>query len=362
VKYLLACLLIVCCCSNPAAAQWQGESTSLAWQSNNSVGQSQASLLQRLRLQGDGVWQAWSWQMQYDLLAIGGGVVRDPLFALQKQQPPATYGRLQATLWDHSPWYVRHQLYRAWLQYQRQDWQITAGRQRIAWGSGRVWNPTDRFNPVLPTALEPTEKVGVDALNLRWNYSGFGSIQAVAAPGRTAYGIPRKLAMRWQDTWKLGDLSLLWLRVGKEDYAGLDYAGNFGDAGIRLEALRGMRNHQQQWIIGSDYTWLTTWLPNGLYIAAEYLHNARPQRGSLSTRSQQLLAINTAYDLNSLWRLDVTVIQDLEQPSNATIPQLTWSVIQDIEVQLTGQWFNGNKQGEFANANTLTSLRLRWYF
>jgi len=355
-------LLLTCVWSNQAQAQWSGESTSLAWQTNNSTGQPKASLLQRLRLQGDGAWQAWNWQMQYDVMALAGGIVRDPLFTLQKQQPPATYGRLQATLWDRSPWYVRHQLYRGWLQYQHQDWQITAGRQRIAWGSGRVWNPTDRFNPVLPTALEPTEKIGVDALSMRWNYSGFGSVQGVAAPGRLAYGVPRKFAIRWQDTWAVGDLSLLWSRVGLEDYAGLNYAGNLGDAGVRLEAMRGMRNHQQQWVVGSDYTWITPWLPNGIYLAVEYLHNARPQLGDLSSRSHQLLSINSAYELNSLWRLDFTLIQDLEQASNATIAKLTWSAMQDVDIQLTGQWFSGRNQGEFATLNTLGSLRLRWYF
>ena len=41
---------------------------------------------------------------------------------------------------------------------------VVVGRQRISWGTGRVWNPTDLFYPINPVSFDKIEKDGADAV------------------------------------------------------------------------------------------------------------------------------------------------------------------------------------------------------
>ncbi|MFQ5584089.1 MAG: hypothetical protein ACE5GL_06605, partial [Calditrichia bacterium] len=47
------------------------------------------------------------------------------------------------------------------------------GRQRIAWGTGRIWNPTDMFNPINPANFSKIEKDGADAASLKLYLGNF---------------------------------------------------------------------------------------------------------------------------------------------------------------------------------------------
>ena len=45
---------------------------------------------------------------------------------------------------------------------------LVVGRQRISWGTGRVWNPTDIFNPINPANFGKIEKDGSDAASMKF--------------------------------------------------------------------------------------------------------------------------------------------------------------------------------------------------
>ncbi len=69
--------------------------------------------------------------------------------------------------------------------YFRQDFSwgnITLGRQRISWGSGRIWNPTDLFNPVNPANFAKIEKDGADAAALTYFFGNFTDLEMVYNP------------------------------------------------------------------------------------------------------------------------------------------------------------------------------------
>ena len=52
----------------------------------------------------------------------------------------------------------RHRLYRGWAGLETERTTLRLGRQRIAWGTGKLWNPTDVLNPYQPLAVEPDEE------------------------------------------------------------------------------------------------------------------------------------------------------------------------------------------------------------
>ena len=107
----------------------------------------------RLRLSLQGVAGAWSWRITYDHELAAGGFVESPDFAPVEAIPEPTALDATDAIAGGERFEWRQRLYRAVLAYDWGGGQLSVGRQRIAWGSGRLWNPTDRFNPVAPTAI-----------------------------------------------------------------------------------------------------------------------------------------------------------------------------------------------------------------
>jgi len=352
------------------AMEISGEYRNLLFETDNTAGRNVVTDLNRLRWQWRGMTGAWSWQVSYDHEWLYGGLMRDPLFRRQLEQPQSTWLDTAAIISSSASHIWQHQLYRGWLRYEDGPWRLTAGRQRIAWGSGRIWNPTDRFNPVQPTALEPDQKLGVDAVDGQWRYSGFGGIEMVAAPGNHFSGTSRKLAVRWADIWENRDVAVMAGRIGSEVVAGFDIAGNLGDAGYHMEWMqswRGMSGRYSQVSAGMDGTWVNDWFPAGLYLAAEYFFNGAPlghlfrATDSLQSISHHLFGGMVGYDLTPLWRLDMLLLTDLEQNSWFAVPRLSWSARENLDVTWIVQWPTGHN-GEFAAFSRLLAMQLEWYF
>ncbi len=363
------------------AVEFSGQYTNLLFQTRDSLVQNRTTDLNRLRLKLDDQWYGGALRahLAYDHELLWGGMVADPVISAGLQRPDATWLDASATLSQRSQLNWQHKLYRGWLTYDAGAVSIKVGRQRIAWGSGRIWNPSDRFNPVQPTALELDQKLGVDAALAQWNYSNSASVVAVVGAGRPAYGVSRKAALRWQDTWGEFDVALMLGRIGNENMFAFDVTGNLADAGVRLEWMQAKNASEGvygQLSTGLDYTWSNSWFPNGLYGAIEYFYNGaagfrfgavglNPNRlnpNRLNSLSRHLLGGQLAYDLTALWRFEALLISDLQRPGWFVAPALTWSIFENIDIQAFAQLPQGGADSEFGRFETLYALRLDWYF
>jgi len=360
---------------NASALELSGQASSLLFQTRNSSGQEKTTDLSRLRLKLDDEWGGsrnyglLRAHLAYDQELLWGGMVADPVVHAGLLRPDATWLDASATITDRSQMNWQHKLYRGWLAYDVGDWSMKAGRQRIAWGSGRIWNPTDRFNPVQPTALEPDQKLGVDAAVLQWNYSDSAALMLVEAPARAGYGLEQKTALRWQDTWGEFDVAVMLARIAKESMIGVDVTGNWADAGVRLEWMQAKNARDgvySQLSTGIDYTWMNSWFSNGLYTAIEYFYNGAagllPSLDRLNGVSKHVLGGQVAYDLTPLWRAEMLVMMDLQHSGWFVAPSLTWSLAEDIDVQGFAQLPQGGAGSEFGGFKSLYALRLDWYF
>ena len=73
---------------------------------------------------------------------------------------------------------------RAYSQMYFSKFDLTLGKQRIAWGNGLLWNPTDIYNPIDP--FDPKgEREGVSALHAYVPLTSTSSIVTVLAFGDT---------------------------------------------------------------------------------------------------------------------------------------------------------------------------------
>jgi len=356
-----------------SAFEFSGQASSLLFQTRNSSGQEATTDLSRLRLKLDDEWGGkyglLRAHLAYDHELLWGGMVADPVVRVGLLRPDATWLDASATIADRSQMNWQHNVYRGWLAYDVGEWSMKAGRQRIAWGSGRIWNPTDRFNPVQPTALEPGQKLGVDAVLLQWNYSDSASLALIEAPARMAYAVSQKTALRWQDTWGEFDVAVMLARIGPESMLAFDVTGNWADAGVRLEwmqARSGLDGAYGQLSTGIDYTWTNSWFSNGLYVAVEYFYNGAagllPSLDRLNGISNHLLGGQLAYDLTPLWRAEMLLIADLQRPGWFVAPSLTWSLAENIDIQGFAQLPQGGVGSEFDSFEALYALRIDWYF
>ncbi|MBU2491488.1 MAG: hypothetical protein KJ571_02615 [Bacteroidetes bacterium] len=153
---------------------------------------------------------------------------------------------------------------------------IEVGRQRIQWGSGRIWNPTDLFNPINPALFYKIEKDGADIISLKYIFGNFTDIDLVfnAAENfsESNYGF------RFRTNFNEYDISLMGGRFDKRIVAGLDIAGNFFDAGLRGEGIFSadenlLNNNFIKFIVGADYQFTSK-----LYGVIEYHFNGEGKK------------------------------------------------------------------------------------
>ncbi len=327
--------------------------------------------LNRLRLE-------WSWTAAalaayaaYDQEIFAGGGVASAEFKAAARRPEATYADAEAAILRRPRILWRHRLYRAWVSYDIPSLLLKIGRQRIAWGTGRLWNPSDRFNPVDPTALEPDEKTGVDSLYAEVRFSGTGALQAVAAPGRASHRTSRKLALRVRDTLGEMDVSFLGGRIGVEKVFGGDFAANLWKGNLHAEILSA-REHgapYTQATAGYEYTLKNRIFPAGLYLLGEYFFNGaaarvdvRPSVDRLFSRERHQLGLAAGYDLSPLWRLDATLIADVVKGSVFISPRLGWSARENVQVTAFALLFGGHGGGEFSGRANVYALQLEAFF
>jgi len=133
---------------------------------------------------------------------------------------------------------VSHYIDRLYLRQGFSSGNIIVGRQRIAWGVGRVWSPTDLFNPINPANFGKIEKDGVDAASLTYSFGNFTDLNVVYNPQEKLNS--SNAGFRFRTNYDQYDLALVGGYFDKRIIAGGDFAGNFFDAGIRGEGIISM--------------------------------------------------------------------------------------------------------------------------
>jgi hypothetical protein len=79
---------------------------------------------------------------------------------------------------------------------------LRVGRQKTAWGSGFVWNPTDRIEPPKSPANPSNERPGIDAVRLDTSPTDWASLTLVAGRAKvTLTDLPGSLASATDPEW-----------------------------------------------------------------------------------------------------------------------------------------------------------------
>ncbi len=306
----------------------------------------------------------------YDVEAITGTILETPEFTLAKERPDDALYDLSRNMVDNPDLLLRHSLYRLYLSLSGKGSILTIGRQRIAWGQARLWNPTDLFNPVSPLEIERGERMGVDAISLEYFLGPLSSIHLVYAPRKEeekeAKGLRLRINLRGYDVSFMGG------RFRGEEVVGLDFAGNIGNSGFRGEATytdgKGRKDFPRL-VLSWDYSF-----PSTLYILLEYLYNGgnlgrggdlskvSAFSGEIATRNRNLLSLMVTYDPTPLIRVGITAIYDMDGSSSFLNPAFTYNITTNVDLVLGAQLFSGGEDDDFgAFSNTYYSW-VEWFF
>lgn len=277
---------------------------------------------------------------------------------------------LDWTISDTLDYFVGHSLDRAFITYTAGETDTTVGRQRIAWGTGRVWNPTDLFNPFNPLEIDKEEKVGTDAINITHSSSATTRTSLVYGAKRT-WSLS-SLALRHQTTISDVDYAII-LGKFKEDFVyGFDFAGNVWDAGIHGEAAYTQAKNEPyylRWVLGGDYTF-----KNNLTLSAEYYFNgvgksdplqyqpARLLTGEITNLAKNYLFVGSRYEITPLWIWSNSFISNWDDGSIFYTPGLEYSYQENGVISAGAYFFGGPALSEYGSLPTLYYLRWAYYF
>lgn len=347
--------------------------------------------LMRARLNADGVWKDSLYgQVTYDHELRTGSALQALPFRVAEVSDTGTWLDADRAISRHHDGQWRHSLYRAWLRYEREDFEITVGRQRIPLGRGRLWNPIDLFNQIPPLAIEGTQRIGEDAVRARLRVAKGAWAGFIWAPQDDPDD--HKLAVRGEISRRDFDAAAMVARIGKDWVFGADFALNLGDAAGRAEATYTdleLGGRVWQVVASVDYTFQ---VGDGLYALVEHFYNenrVRPGgvealallapdvetgidlvasatqafRRRLTTIARDQTGFQLSYEFTPLWRGNLVWFYDWDGPSGAIAPALTWAPRSDLEFTFAGQLYIGRDgRSEYGDRPNVLILSADFYF
>jgi len=244
-----------------------------------------------------------------------------------------------------------HNLDRFYVKVKMKFGDLILGRQPVAWGSGRVTNPTDIIAPFTFHELDKEERFGVDAVRLRIPLSTLSEFDAGYVFGQDARFSESAFFLRTKVHWLKTDLTVLLLGFQEDVLLGLDLARAVGGSGVWLEAATvfpGALNEETP--KASRYARFTAGIDRSLgsrvYGFLEYHFNsagashpegytslfAQPaySRGTAYLMGRHYLSSGLTFQATPLLSATGLIIWNLRDGSFALSPQAEYNISEDI--------------------------------
>lgn len=304
-----------------------------------------------------------------------GSLIETAEFQAAKELETNNRWDLDNLVVDNDDLVWRANAYRAYATFDFDSAKVIAGRQRIAWGTGRIWNPTDLFNPISPLQVERNLREGIDGLSAEYFLGPLSSVNLVYALGETSD--QNSLALRAGTNIGGYDVGVMGGSFREDNVVGVDFGGSIGAVGLRGEATYTNPDTGSAFtrlVLSVDYSW-----PNTLYVLVEYLYNggnfadsglsdaeleARERffNGEIVTQNKNFVATGVGYELTPLLRLDGVSIYDIDDGSLFVSPTLSWNLRSNLDWLVGGQFFGGSDDSEYGDNDTLFFTSLKVYF
>jgi hypothetical protein len=251
---------------------------------------------------------------------------------------------------------------RAYAKFYSPLLSITAGKQRIAWGTGYIWNPTDIFNPfVMSFAVREEEENNVEALRLEIPIGAAGGFDGYVLTNKE--WSKSKKGVRVRTNIGLFDMALSYVDLGSGSFqAGFDTAGEIKGVGVRNEIVLKSPSGGDKYIqsiLGWDCT-----LENGLGMNMEYYFNGLGKKnkndydwtglysGTINQLGMDYLYFGLNKIIDELTNVRASFIMNLNDQSFIIYPSYTRSISQDIDLSFEAMLTGGQDGSEFCPSSS----------
>ncbi len=249
---------------------------------------------------------------------------------------------------------------------------LVVGRQRISWGTGRVWNPTDIFNPINPANFGKIEKDGADAASMKFYLGQLTDLQFVY--DAEYHFNSSNYAARFRTNILGYDLAVLTGSADRRFITGGDFAGNVWTAGIRGEALVSedpskAHGYYVRWILGMDYQFT-----DKLYGMFEYYHNGQGTlnrleydliglyEGKILNLAKDYLAVTGSYQLTPLVTVMLSSNSNFNDGSGYVAGTISYSASDNTSLALGSLYAYGKTLTEYWYYPQAYYLKIETYF
>ncbi len=264
---------------------------------------------------------------------------------------------------------------RVYFEWNKDDWEVTLGRQRINWGMNLAWNPNDIFNAYSFFDFDYEERPGSDALRIK-KYTGYASEMEFAIKMTEDFE-DLTTAFKYQiNQWNY-DIQFMGGLMKNNMVLGTGWAGNIWNAGFKgeLTYLNSLDINENDGFLASisvDYLF-----GNSLYLNASGLYN------SYGGESPNLFLVNTSsnldirsvspytwstflqgnYPIHPLVNVGLSTILFPSDVSLFINPFVTYSITSNLDLDLISQLFFSDAMGEAYKAQSkLVYLRLKFSY
>jgi hypothetical protein len=337
--------------------------------------------LGRARLQLDSRDGDWSVHVIYDQEVLSGSLLQSEEVRIFGLNPPKSLLDLDWTTAQGPDYIYRNILYRAYVENVSDPWTVRVGRQRINWGTGKIWQPTDILNPYQPLSIEPDYRWGVDAVYLRRAIGSFDQIELAYAPLDT--WSDSSLLARLHQYFDIADLdfSMMGGKTTGGDGAtivGGDLSGTMGkglgyaewsytnnDTAIYWRYLVGyiiqLEDAPFDWLVGSKV--ITEYYHNGDGAVDPLHYNyAALLSGTDPWPARDAMGVVYSKNLHPLLRMDGTVLWDLNDGELYGILSFTWDATKDFQLTVGGQTVNGSTLNELGFTGRVGYVQGQYFF
>ncbi len=253
---------------------------------------------------------------------------------------------------------------------------LKVGRQRINWGRTYVWNCNDIFNSYSFFDFDYVEKPGSDAARLIYYFGMASQLETavkVNAEGKMTAAGYALFNVKGYDIQFFGAL------VDEREYAfGAGWAGDLWKMGFKGEATYLLpkeefeSTYDKSLLVSAGLEYM---FENQLMIRSEYLYNeAAPEIGDLTTLlltensvrnlsfSKNNVFLGMDYPITPLLTTSVSGMWMSELDGFFAGPTLTYSLKDNLDFSLVGQYFNMKPDGGERFSVVLGFLKLQYSF
>jgi len=257
-------------------------------------------------------------------------------------------------------------LYRLYGGYEESQNRVVIGLQNISMGVGRIWTPTNIFNPKNSYALEPDEVFGVAALSYT-RYISTASHMNIVASQRADESF--KYALRYKAFVGFAEMGVDAMISDDTKMAGYEIEGNLADTGIEVRSEGAYIEHSFadtsdkekffQGIVGADYGF-----KNGVTLVLEALYSSKKfsyqeiaqsfdsEIASNLVSSELYTAFSLSYSFNIFLDGSLLYIESFDgKESRFVSPSLTYTLNDYNSFMVGAQIVGGNSNSGFGSSD-----------